>query len=51
MAWRFAQCWGKKARLEAYLKEGWDPFAVTETWLRRSAAPEHASLVGSWRPI
>lgn len=38
MAWRFAQCWGKKARLEAYLKEGWDPFAVTETWLRRSGS-------------
>ena len=52
MAWKLAQCaWREKAQLEAYLREGWEPFAVSETdaeptiWLRRSTAPADAGIV------
>lgn len=52
MAWQLMQCnWDEKVGLEAYLKEGWEPFAVTETeyaptiWLRRPGTPEDAGIV------
>ena len=51
MAWKLTQCpWREKARLDAYLKDDWEPFAVTETdafptiWLRRSAARKDAGV-------
>jgi hypothetical protein len=52
MAWKLDQCnWCDRAQLDAYLRESWEPFAVTETdhaptiWLRRSADPEDARVV------
>jgi len=51
MAWKLAQCgWAATERLDSYLAEGWEPFAVTETedgatvWLRRSADPQDAHV-------
>jgi hypothetical protein len=51
MAWRLAQCtWDDRAGLDTYLREGWEPFAVTESehyptiWLRRSAEPRDAGV-------
>jgi hypothetical protein len=52
MAWKLAQCrWHDMLQLDDYLKEGWEPFGVTETdadatiWLRRSANPQEAGVV------
>lgn len=51
MAWRLAECsWRDKARLDALLREGWEPFAVTVAadgpaiWLRRPAEPAMAGI-------
>ena len=52
MAWRLAQCsWHERARLDSYLRNSREPFAVTETdndptiWLRRSADPRDAGVI------
>jgi hypothetical protein len=52
LAWKLIQCaWRDRERLDAYLWERWEPFAVTadegETtaWLRRSADPQDAGVV------
>ena len=58
MALELAQCgWRDKLRLNDYLAESWEPFAVTEPdneatiWLRRSARPEDARVVElPWQP-
>ena len=49
MAWKLTQCDANdKDRLNLFLGESWEPFAVTETdhvatiWLRRSAEPKDA---------
>ena len=51
MAWRLAQCpWRDQERLNALLRDSWEPFAATETdhittvWLRRSSDPEQARV-------
>jgi hypothetical protein len=56
MAWRIPQCrWQDKATLKAFLRESWEPFAVTETadgptvWLRRDATLAYASIVDAPR--
>lgn len=52
MAWKLIQCaWRDRKQLDDYLRESWEPFAVTadesETivWLRRSADPQDARVV------
>jgi hypothetical protein len=52
LAWKLAQCvWRDQAQLDAYLRDSWEPFAVTDfeaeviVWLRRSADPQDASVV------
>ena len=52
MAWKIVQCaWRDRAQLDAYLRESWEPFAVTDfegeaiVWLRRSADPQDAGVV------
>ena len=52
MAWKLVQCaWRDQAQLDAYLRDSWEPFAVTDfefeviVWLRRSADPQDASVV------
>jgi hypothetical protein len=53
MAWRLAQCpWHKREQLDALLREGGEPFAVTDAenssttiWLRRSSEPSSAGVV------
>jgi hypothetical protein len=52
MAWRLMKCWWHdQQRLEAFLRSGWEPFAVTDTgrgeetiWLRRSVYPSEAGV-------
>jgi hypothetical protein len=52
LAWKLVQsAWRDRAQLDAYLRESWEPFAVTDAdseaivWLRRSADPQDASVV------
>jgi hypothetical protein len=49
--WRIVQCgWQDTETLNAYLADGWEPFAVTEpdyvatVWLRRSSEREPARI-------
>jgi len=51
MAWELVQCaWRERTRLNSYLKDGWEPFAVSESdaeptlWLRRSATSADAGI-------
>jgi hypothetical protein len=51
MAWRLTQCsWGDRRRLEEFLKDDWEPFAVTNdyeevtVWLRRSTTSHDAGV-------
>jgi hypothetical protein len=51
MAWRIAECpWRAKDRLDAFLRDDWEPFAVTDcdgdatVWLRRETSPEYAGV-------
>jgi hypothetical protein len=50
--WHIVQCtWQNRETLNDYLRDGWEPFAVTETeygatvWLRRSSEREPAGIV------
>ena len=52
MAWQLTQClWRDRQQLDAYLRDSWEPFAVSETdaeptvWLRRLTRPEVAGAV------
>jgi hypothetical protein len=56
MAWRLARCnWHDQARLEAFLRDDWEPFAVTNAngdvtvWLRRVAEPAMAGVADAPR--
>jgi hypothetical protein len=44
--WRIARCmWDDTRALNDYLKDGWEPFAVSDIeliWLRRPSDREHA---------
>jgi hypothetical protein len=51
MAWRIAECpWRARDRLDAFLRDDWEPFAVTDdqgevtVWLRRETSPEYAGV-------
>jgi hypothetical protein len=52
LAWKLIQCaWRDREQLDDYLRESWEPFAVTGfdaeaiVWLRRSADPQDAGVV------
>ena len=48
MAWKLAQCrWHDKLQLDAYLKEGWEPFAVTERDRGQAARRRAIDCTGS----
>jgi hypothetical protein len=56
MAWRLTCCrWSDRARIDHYLGENWEPFAVTEEdgtmiWLRLWVAP-HAAIAERPAPV
>jgi hypothetical protein len=57
LAWKLVQwAWRDRAQLDAYLRDSWEPCAVTDfeaeviVWLRRSADPQDASVVDMPRP-
>jgi hypothetical protein len=50
--WQLAQAaWQDKSALDGYLKDGWEPFAISQTdhiatvWLRRTSVREQAEAV------
>jgi hypothetical protein len=52
VAWKLVQCaWRDQEQLDAYLRESWEPFTVTDfeaeaiVWLRGSADPQDAGVV------
>jgi hypothetical protein len=52
MAWQLTQCpWRDRLQLDALLRGGWEPFAVSETeyeptvWLRQAVTREDALVV------
>ena len=52
MAWRLMKCWWHDQwRLDALLRNGWEPFSVTDSgagvetiWLSRSVYPSEAGV-------